>query len=216
MSSSPIDKKTQGQASTGAQAQDTQLAANAKQNQDFSNQSRQSLFGTYSPTTGTYSGGTESQFLDPSALNQTNLTGPYLETYNNAANQGAATAQNGVRTAMQNAANNGMGKMPSGFEADQQRQAYNDQAANNGDLYSSVANQQHSDALSNYWNATNMLNSNSTGTANLSLQGNQAAANNYSNLYGTASQQKANPWMQLGTAAIGGASQVASAYAGRQ
>ncbi len=203
MSSSPQDKATQTAASTGAQSSDATLDANAAQNQAFSNQTRNSLFGAYNPTSNSYSGGSVSNFLNPSSLNQNGLTGSYLAQYNNAANQGAQTAQQGVSTAMQNAANQGMGRMPSGFEADQERQAYNQQAGNNGSLYAAAANQQNQDALNNYWNANNMLNSNATNTANLSLQGNQAAAGNYSSLYGTASQQVANPWATAGNTLAG-------------
>lgn len=83
-----------------------------------------------------------------------------------------------------------MGKSPAGFSADQERQAYQTQAGQLGDLYSGAANQQHSDAMTMYQNANNMLNANATNTANLSVQGNTAAAGNYASLYGTASQQK--------------------------
>lgn len=203
MGSSAQDKSTQTAASTGAQAQDATLDANAAQNQQFANQSRQSLFGTYNPSSGTYSGGSESQFLDPNSMNQTGLSGTYLNQYNNAANTVANTTKNAVGTTMQDMANRGMGKSPAGFAADQERQAYQSQAGQLGDLYSGAANQQHSDAMTNYWNATNMLNSNATNTANLSLQGNQAAASNYSSLYGTASQQVANPWATAAGAVAG-------------
>lgn len=190
MGSSAQDKGTQTAASTGAQGTDATLDANAAQNQAFANQSRQSLFGNYNPTSGTYSGGSESQFLNPSSMNQNGLSGSYLNTYNNASNNLANQTKDAVGTTMTNMAQRGMGKTPAGFAADQERQAYQTQAGQEGDLYSSAANQQHSDAMTNYWNATNMLNSNATNTANLSLQGNQAAAGNYASLYGTASQQK--------------------------
>jgi hypothetical protein len=188
MGSQAQDQKTQTAASAGAQANDQQLAANAQKNQAFADQSRQSLFGNYAD--GKYSGGSVSQYLDPSATNQTGLSGTYLNQYNNSANKINQGAGEAVGTTMQSMANRGMGKSPAGFEADQQRKAYQDAAGQQGDLYSATAANQHSDAMTNYWNATNMLNSNATNTANLSLQGNQAAAGNYANLYGTASQQK--------------------------
>lgn len=203
MSSQAQDKSTQTAASSGAQAQDQQLAQNAQQNQQFANQSRQSLFGNYNPATGGYSGGSESQFLDPNSMNQSGLSGTYLNQFNNASNNVANQTKNAVGTTMQDIANRGMGKSPAGFAADQERQAYQTQAGQTGDLYAGAANQQHSDAMTNYWNATNMLNSNATNTANLSLQGNQAAAGNYASLYGTASQQKANPWATAGTVVAG-------------
>lgn len=188
MGSTAQDSATQAAASSGAQAQDQQLAANAAQNQQYANQTRQSLFGNYNASTGTYSGGTVSPYLTaPSA--QSGLSGTYLNQYNNASNNLANQTQNAVDTTMTNMAQRGMGKTPTGFDADQERQAYQTQAGQQGSLYSAAAGQQYSDALNNYWNATNMLNSNASQTANLSLQGNQAAAGNYASLYGTASQQ---------------------------
>lgn len=201
MSSSPVDSKTQKAASSGAQTQDQVLAQNAQKNQQFSDNSRQSLFGNYS--NGSYSGGSVSPFLDPSKLNQNGLDGTYKDQYNNAANKVDEGAKNSVGTTMQDLANRGMGKSPAGFEADQERKAYQDAAGQKGDLYAAAAGQQHSDALSNYWNATNMLNSNATNTANLSLQGSQAAASNYANLYGTSSQQKENGWAVAGQTLAG-------------
>lgn len=203
MGSHAQDKSTQQAASAGAQAQDQQLAANAKQNQDYSNQTRQSLFGTYNPSTNRYSGGSVSQFLDPSLLNQNGLSGTYLNQYNNASNNLANQTKNAVSTTNQDLANRGMGRSPAGFAADQERQAYQTQAGQQGNLYAGAAQQQHADALTNYWNATNMLNANATNTANLSLRGYQAAAGNYANLYGTASQQTPNGWAVAGQTIAG-------------
>lgn len=213
MSSSPVDKTTQKKASSGAEQQDQVLADNAKKNQQFSDQSRQSLFGTYAD--GKYSGGSESEFLDPSKLNQTGLSGTYLNQYNNASNHLADTTKNAVGSTMQDLANRGMGKAPAGFAADQERKAYQDEAGQQGDLYAGAAGAEHSDALNNYWNATNMLNANATNTDNLSLQGSQAAASNYANLYGTSSQQKQNGWAVAGQTLAGMGQAAATAYAGR-
>lgn len=209
MSSSPVDSGTQKKATQGAQTQDQVLAANAAKNQQFADQSRQSLFGT--DTNGKYSGGSVSDFLDPSKLNQTGLSGTYLNQYNNAANKVANTTKEAVGTTEQDLASRGMGKAPAGFAADQERKAFQDQAGQTGDLYAGAAGQQHSDAMSNYWNATNMLNANATNTANLSLQGSQAAASNYANLYGTSSQQKQNGWAVAGQT-LAGMGQAASGF----
>jgi hypothetical protein len=203
MGSHAQDANTQKQASTGATAQDTQLAQNAKQNQDFANQTRQSLFGTYNPSTGGYSGGSVSGYLDPSKTNPTTLSGSNLAAYNNAANANAQGAKNAVGTTMQSLASRGMGKSPAGFAADEQRKAYQDAATSNGANFANELGAQKSDAENNYWNATNMLNSNASQTANLSVQGNQAAAGNYASLYGTASQQKQNPWAVAGQTIAG-------------
>ena len=209
MGSHAQDKTTQTAASQGAQAQDQQLATNAAKNQQYADQTRQSLFGTQDAS-GKYTGGSVSQFLDPSALNQSGLNGTYLNQYNNASNNLANQTKNAVGTTMQNLASRGMGKTPAGFAADEQRRAYQSQAGQQGDLYSSAANQQHSDALTNYWNATNMQNANATNTANLSLAGNQAAAGNYASLYGTASTQVQSPW----ATALGVLGQAGGAAAG--
>jgi hypothetical protein len=207
MGSHAQDSSTQAAASTGAQAQDAQLASNAAQNQTFSNNARQSLFGNYNAGAGTYSGGSESQFLNPSSLNQNGLTGTYLNQYNNASNTLANQTQNAVGTTMTNMAQRGMGRSPAGFAADQERQAYQTQAGQEGNLYSTAAQNQLSQAETNYTNANNMLNSNATNTANLSLQGNQAAAGNYSSLYGTASQQVPSAFSSVmsGIAGVGNA-----------
>lgn len=212
MSSHSVDSKTQKQASAGAQANDQQLAANAAKNQAFSDQTRQNLFGTYS--NGQYSGGQLSPFLDPNSMNDTGqLKGSYLNQYNNASNDLAENAKNSVGTTMQAMANRGMGKSPAGFGADQMRKAYSDAAAGRGNLYTGLATGQHGENVNNFWNATNMLNSNASQTANLSVQGNQAAANNYSNLYGTASQQAPSGWAVAGQTLAQMGQAAATAYA---
>lgn len=192
MGTSAQDKQTQQQASTGAQQQDQQLAQNASKNQQFADQTRTTLFGTYNPTTNRYEGGTESSFLDPSNLNTKDLSGSYKNEYNTIADQNAQGAKEAVGTTMQNLASRGLGKTPAGFAADQERKAYQDQTNSNANAYSGLFGQQHDEAVNQYNNAQNLLSSNSTGAANLSLQGNQGAANNYAGLYGTASQQKQN------------------------
>lgn len=214
MGSHAQDQSTANAASKGAQAQDAQLAANAAKNQGFADQTRKSLFGNYDSTTGRYSGGTESAFLDPNSINQKGLSGSYADTYNNETNKLANNTKNAVGSTMQDLANRGMGKTPAGFAADQERKAYQTQAGQQGDLYSGARDAQHADATSNYWNATNMLNSNASQTANLSLQGNQAAAGNYANLYGTGSQQVQSGWGTALGAIAGAAGSAAGAYAG--
>jgi hypothetical protein len=214
MSSSPQDATTQAAASSGAQSSDATLDANAAQNQQFANQARSSLFGTYNPTTGTYSGGSESQFLNPSSLTQNGLQGTYLNQYNNATNNLANQTQDAVGTTMQSMANQGMGKSPAGYAADQERQALQTQAGQEGNLYAAAANGQEQQAQTNYANANNMLNSNATNTANLSVQGNTAAASNYASLYGTASTQVASPLTTVLGGLAGAGAGVGSAMTG--
>ncbi len=212
MGSHAQDSATQQAASKASQQQDAVLAANAAQNQTFANQTRQSLFGTYDPTTGKYTGGTESAYLDPSILNQKGLSGTYADTYNEATNKLANDTNNAVATTTQEMANRGMGKSPAGFAADQTRKAYQIQAGQQGDLYGAGRSAQLADNTANYQTANNMLNANASQTSALAVQGNSAAASNYANLYGTASQQVQSGWATAlgGIAGLAGAG--ASAY----
>lgn len=212
MSTNAQDKATQKAASTGAQASDAVLTDNARKNQQFADTSRSTLFGTYNPATNAYSGGSQSQYLDPNSQNTTNLSGSYQNEYNQLANQTAQGAQQSVGTSMQNLASRGMGASPAGFAADQQRQAYQTQAGQNGQNFSGLFGQQHQEAVNNFQNANNMLNSNSTGAQNLSMQGNSDAASNYQGLYGTASQQKQGVGGALLGAAAGLGGAAATAY----
>lgn len=216
MGSHSVDSGTQKATSAASQANDAQLTQNAQQNQQFANQARSTLFGTYNPTTNQYSGGTESQFLNPSSMNTKNLSGAYANEYNTLANQTAQGAQNAVGTSMQNLASRGMGASPAGFAADQQRQAYQTQAGQNGQNYSSLFGQQHQEDVNNFTNANNMLGNNSVGAQNASLQGSGTAAGNYASLYGTSSQQTPSAWSTAlgGIAGLAGAG--ATAYAGRK
>jgi hypothetical protein len=189
MGSKPQDQATATAASTGAQSNDATLDANAAANQAFSNTTRKTLFGTYNPTTNQYSGGSESPFLSPSSMDTTGLTGSYGNLYNSQANTTAQGAQRAVQTSQMQGNNQGQGKTPVGYQADQARQAYQNQANQNSTNYANDFGQQHAEAVDQYQKANNMLNSNASQTANLAVQGNTAAAGNYSNLYGTASQQ---------------------------
>jgi len=169
-------------------------AKNAATAQTNANNMSTSLYGTYDPATNSYSGGSVSGFLDPSKLNQTGLSGTYLNQYNNAANQVANNTNNAVGSTFRNMASRGMGTTPTGFGADEQRKAYQTEAGQLGTLYGGAAGQQLSDATNNYWNANNLLNgaantNQSSATANL----NGASGTNTS-LYGNASQQVQSPW----------------------
>jgi hypothetical protein len=213
MGSHAADQKTATAASTGAQANDAQLAKNAQKNQAYADTTRLNLFGTNNGSG--YSGGSLSKFLDPNTMNRTGLAGSYQDAYNNGSNTITRGAKDAVSTTQQNLASRGMGKTPAGFSADQERKAYQDAATSRGDLYSGLATQQHGEDSSNFWNATNLLNSNASQTANLSLQGNQAAAGNYASLYGTGNQQVQSGWAVAGQTLAGMGQAAATAYAGR-
>lgn len=205
MGSSPVDKSTQQSSSAAATQLSAQQAANAAAAQKTANQTATAQFGTIDPTTGKYSGGTESQFLDPNSLNQTGLTGTYKDQYNSQANTNANTANNSVGTTIQNLNSRGMGATPAGFDADLQRKAYADQAATNSTAYTSMSQKQLSDALTNYWNANNALSAYGTNQQNAALTGNSNAQSTNTSLYGTASQQKQNPLTSIVSSGLGAA-----------
>ena len=109
MPSSPQDAATQKASSAAAQANNDVLTQNASQNQTYANNTRSSLFGTYDPVTNSYSGGSESSFLNPDSMTTTDLSGTYLNQYNNQTNALAKNTKNAVGTTMQNLASRGMG-----------------------------------------------------------------------------------------------------------
>jgi hypothetical protein len=194
MGSHAQDPATQAAASTAAQANNAVLTANAQQNQTFSNNARTSLFGTYNPATGTYSGGSESAFLNPNSINQSTLNGTFLNQYNNESNALANNTQNAVGTTMQNLASRGLGKTPSGFAADQERQAYQTQATTQGNDYAAALQGQNAQAVGLYDKATSDLANSGTGAQSAALTGQGTVAGNNASLYGTASQQVQSPW----------------------
>jgi len=207
MGSHSVDKTTQDSSSAAAQQASATQARNAATAQTNANNMNTSLYGTYDPKTNSYSGGSESGFLDPSKLNQTGLSGTYLQQYNNAANQVANNTNNAVGSTFRDMASRGMGATPAGFGADQERKAYQTEAGQLGTLYGGETDQQLTDATNNYWNATNNLN-NSANTNQASATANNAgAAGTNTSLYNTASQQVASPWATaLGDVAqLGGA-----------
>lgn len=212
MGSHSVDSNTQNATSAAAQAATQQQTANAKAAQTASQEQQSALFGTYDPVTNTYSGGTESQFLDPSRLNQPGLSDSYLSAYNAGSDVLANNAKKSVGTTMQNLNSRGMGKTPAGFAADQERRAYQDEAASQAGLYNTEASNQLTNNLAQYNNANALLanteaqNQNSA-TSNL----NGAGATNTS-LYGTASQQVASPWSSVIGAAAGVGSSAITKY----
>jgi hypothetical protein len=194
MGSSAQDPATQSAASQAAQANNNVLTQNAKDNQTFADNSRTSLFGTYDPTTGSYSGGSESQFLDPTKLNQSSLDGTFQNQYNTESNADAANTKNAVGTTMQNMASRGMGATPNGFAADQERQAYQDQAATQGSQYTAALQGQNTQALNQYNQANAMLANEGTGAQSSALTAQGTADNSDDSLYSAASTQVQSPW----------------------
>lgn len=205
MGSSPRDSSTMKSSSQGAQAADAQLAANAKQNQDFTNQARLKLFGTPDGKGG-FSGGTLSPFLDPNSLNVSSPTGAYKTQYQNETAQIAQGGVNARGALARNLASRGF-SAPNGFAADELRKSLLDQNSQQGQAFAANTMQSYQDALSNFWRASGALNGEGDTALSASISGDQAAANNYANLYGSASQPKPSVTGQI----IGGGLQAGGA-----
>jgi hypothetical protein len=189
MASKPQDAATQTAASAAAQSAASVAAANSAAAQKTANQETSTLFGTWNPATNQYTGGTQSQYLNPSSIDTNGLTGSFATLYNTQANTNAQGAQNAVKTAQQNANSNGMGVTPNGYTADQQRQAYQTQAQNNATNYSTDFGNQNAQQVSLYQNANAMLANNENQNQSSATANNNTAAGTNTNLYSTASQQ---------------------------
>ncbi len=171
-------------ASSGAQASDAALASQATQNTAYAKQAHDLLFG--SGTTGS-TGGTLSNFLNPSSLNVSGPTGAYKLQYNQAVGNIAKQSQQVQGSLARSLASRGFGNAPAGFAADQQRQAAEDATTAKGQAFTDLAGKSYSDALQNFWNATNIASGSGAASTNAAISADSAAANNYANLYGTAS-----------------------------
>ena len=150
--------------------------------------------------------------LDPSSLNVTGPTGAFATQNQNEMNQTAQQTQQGLATSRQQNASRGAGAAPSGFAQDQSLKAYQGQANTNANNYAQNAMASQQQAQTNFWNATNLLNSSGQQALNQSDSETQAAASNYGNLYGVASQQKQTALGGILGAAGGLASAGASIY----
>ena len=183
MGSKPRDSGTMSNASAGAQAADQALAAQATQNSAYAKQAHDLLFGA--GTDG--KGGTLSKFLDPKSLDVSGPTGTYGLQYNQAVGNIAKQSQD-VRGSIARAnASRGFGNAPAGFAQDEARRAAEDQVGEQGAAFTDYAGKSYQDALQNFWNANNIATGSGAAATNAAIAGDSAAANNYANLYGTAS-----------------------------
>jgi hypothetical protein len=210
MGSKPRDQGTMSNASGGAQAADQALAAQATQNSAYAKQAHDTLFGP--GTDG--KGGTLSKFLDPSSLNVSGPTGTYGLQYNQAVSNIAKQSQDVRGSVARAAANRGFGaNAPAGFVQDQQRRAAEDQVGQQGAAFTDYAGKSYQDALQNFWNSTNIATGAGAAATNAAIAGDSAAANNYANLYGTASTPNPSVLGGLLGAGIQAGGQIGSAYA---
>jgi hypothetical protein len=187
MGSKPQDQATQTAASAAAQSAASVASKNATTAQTTANNEVQSLFGTWNPATNLYTGGTESQYLNPSSMTTNGLTGSFASLYGTQANTNATGANNSVKTAQLNADSNGMGKTPNGYTADQVRQAYQTQAQNNATNYATDFGNQNTQQVQLYNNANTMLANSANQNQNSATANNNTAAGTNTSLYGTAS-----------------------------
>lgn len=166
---------------TAANTQDMQIsAANAARQQQLTN----GLFGTGAAgSTGTLSG-----FLNPANLTQTGLSPAYSTQFNQGSNQiGQNYAQQRGALA-QSFANSGAtgNSTPNGFQADQMRQLGSSAADSRGQLYSGLIGQQHTDALNNFWNASNIASGNAASAGGTATQSAGNSGTSSAQIYQTA------------------------------
>jgi hypothetical protein len=191
MGSKPNDSGTMKSASAGAQAADQQLAGNAKQNQDFLNAARLKTLGSAADG---FTGGTLSKFLDPHSLDVSGPTGTYGLQYNKAVENIANQSKNARGSLSRYMASRGFGNTPAGFGADLSRRQESDQVDQQGAAFTDYAGKSYQDSLQNFWRATGTLNGEGDAALSASIAGDSAAAGNYANLYGSASQPRPSPW----------------------
>jgi hypothetical protein len=209
MGSKPADAGTMKQASSSSLALDDKLKQQASQQNDWNSAARQSLFGTPNGSGG-FTGGTTSQFLDPSKLNVSGPTGVYGTQYQRASDTIAQGGQQARGALSRTLASRGFGSAPSGFGADQMRKSYLDQADTRGQAFSDYAGKSYQDALENFWRANGALMGEGDTALSASMSQNNAVLGNYANLYSTASQ----PRPTIAGSLIGAAGTLGSAAIG--
>jgi hypothetical protein len=185
MGSKPRDSGTMSSASSGAQASDAALAAQATQNTAYAKQAHDILFGADGKS------GNLSKFLDPTSLDVSGPTGTYGLQYKQAVGNIAKQSQDVRGSISRYNANRGFGSnAPAGFTEDQQRRAAEGQVSQQGAAFTDYAGKSYQDALQNFWNASNIATGSGAAATNAAISADSAAANNYANLYGTASQPR--------------------------
>jgi len=181
-----------GQASTAAAQQtaaSNQEMAISKQNSDLQKRMVNMLFGSGTGS-GPGSTGTLSQFLDPKAMNQTGLNDNYKTQFNEGSNQIGKDYANQRGALAQSFANSGAtsSSTPNGFQADQMRKLGSSAADARGSLYSGLKGSQYSDALNNFWNASNLASGNAATAVNAANTGAGNSGSSSAQIYGTAGQ----------------------------
>lgn len=151
-------------------------------------------------------GGTLSGMMDPASLTQTGLNPAYKAQFNQGSDQLGQNYANMRGSLAQQFANSGAtsSSTPSGFQADQMRKLDSSTADSRGQLFSGLMGQQHSDALTNFWNANNIASGQAASSGQGALSGANSAGANQAALFGTAGKQA-----QTGTSAATGITEAA-------
>lgn len=181
MGSKPRDSQEMSTASAGANAASQAQANLANQQSAYGKQFHDQLFGTDGHS------GTLTPFMDPAKLEAVGPQGVYADQYKAAVGQNAKAGQNVLAQVNRNLASRGFGNAPSGFAADEARKTMLDTADANQGAYLDQAGKSHNEALSNFWDATNLASGNAATATNAAIQANSSAAGTYANLYNTAS-----------------------------
>lgn len=190
------------QSAANADAASKQSLSQAEYNQQLQKRMVDTLFGNG----GKGSTGSLSPFLDPSKLNESNLTGAFKSGYNQDTNQLAKDYSNQKGSLAQSWANRGMGSgsTPSGFQADQERRLGSSEADTRGRTFTGALGAQHGEALSNFWNANNIASGNAANSSGAAATNAGNAGSTASGIYGTAGRQA-----QTGTSAATGITEAA-------
>ncbi len=185
----------QSNSQQASQAAQQQSAANAQdmaisqQNSALQKRMVDTLFGTGTGS-GPGSTGTLSGFLNPANLNQQGLNSNYQTQFNEGKDQlSQSTAQQRGSLAQQ-FANSGASasSTPNGFMANQMNQLSRNQADAQGQLYSTLKGSQYSDALNNFWNASNIASGNAATAAGTATSSAGNSGSSSAQIYGTAGQ----------------------------
>jgi hypothetical protein len=176
------------QASANANASSQQNLATSSTDQARNTQLVNSMFGTGAPgSTGSLSG-----FLNPNSMNVTTPTGAYKLNYQQTVNQTENEAQQGQSNIIRQAANNGLG-LSSPAVAQQAMQTNLATANMKGQDFANAVTQQHSDAMNNFWGATNAEATAAGQAGTNAVSSASGAGQTAANVYGTAGQYHPNP-----------------------
>lgn len=198
----PVNSGQAASSSANANAATQQSLAQSTQNAAYQKQLMGKLFGSGVGSDQGSLGG----MLDPSKLNDANLSGAYKEAYNQGTNQLSSDYSNQKGSLAQAWANKGMtsGSTPSGFQADQERQLGSAEADSRGSAFTSALGAQHQETLNNFWNAGNIASGNAASTGQLAGSNAGNAGSTATGIFSTAGKQA-----QTGTSAQTGITEAA-------